>query len=211
MVCVAAHSVLTFELQQGGHPFFPSCGLVYHSAVTMACMQQYELKHSKRARYMRLAVWPGGAVVVTVPHGSSTYIVERFMRDHADWIDRSVRRMRHVKALPRGTRTYKTHKEATRALVHERIARWNAHYGFSFERVAIKDTKTLWGSCSRRGNLNFSYKLLFLPLELVDYVVVHELCHLKERNHAPAFWRLVAQTIPDYAQRRRELRRYLLQ
>lgn len=174
-------------------------------------MHSYTLKQSRRARYVRLSVRPGGAVVVTVPFGSSSALVQRFIQKHAEWINRSVARMRKIQALPAsGVRGYATHKEAARALVHERVAHWNAHYRHAVGRIAIKNTRTLWGSCSRRGNLNFSYKLLFLPTCLVDYVVVHELCHLKEHNHSPAFWRLVAQTTPDHARRRRELRRYLL-
>ena len=174
-------------------------------------MISYELKRSRRARCMRLAVGPGGVITVTAPYLSSAYTVERFMQKHAEWIDRAVRRMRKVKKLPvSGMRAYKEHKEAARKLVHERIAHWNAQYQHTVGRIAIRDTKTLWGSCSRKGNLNFSYKLFFLPQELVDYVVVHELCHLKEHNHSPAFWRLVAQTIPDYARRRQELKTYIL-
>ena len=85
---------------------------------------------------------------------------------------------------------------------------WNAHYGFSFGRVAIRDQRSRWGSCSKKGNLNFNYRLLFLPLPLVDLVIVHELCHLKEFNHSSAFWALVEQTIPDLALRRNALRHH---
>lgn len=107
----------------------------------------------------------------------------------------------------RNTKHYKKYKENARALVHARLAYFNAFYAFPLRRVAIKNSKSRWGSCSKLGNLNFNYKLLFLPIQVIDYVVVHELCHLKEFNHSPKFWALVAQEIPDYLARRKLLRR----
>ena len=75
-----------------------------------------------------------------------------------------------------------------------------------YRRVSIKDQKTCWGSCSRKGNLNFNYKLLFLPEHLQDYVIVHELAHLVELSHSRRFWAVVAGVLPDWRVRRRELR-----
>jgi len=75
--------------------------------------------------------------------------------------------------------------------------------------VKIRDQSSRWGSCSWKGNLNFSYKLVLLPEHLADYVVVHELCHLREMNHSPRFWALVSQTVPDYRAKRRELKKLL--
>lgn len=118
---------------------------------------------------------------------------------------RRVRRRKSVKPLPRGF--YLKHKEQARALVKERLEFFNAHYQFSYGRVAIKDQRTRWGSCSSKGNLNFSYRLVFLPAECVDYVIVHELCHLKEFNHSPRFWALVAQTIPNYKKLRAQIQK----
>jgi predicted metal-dependent hydrolase len=159
---------------------------------------------------MRLTVQPGGEVILTAPPGTPSTAIDRFVRNHASWIERSVQRMRGFKPLPvRGRRDYLNYKEEARAFVHERLAHWNQFYRHRYERVAIKDTKRLWGSCSRKGNLNFSYALLFLPRELADYVVVHELCHLREHNHGPRFWALVTEAMPDFEERRAELRRYL--
>src|SRR5690242_13710613 len=90
------------------------------------------------------------------------------------------------------------HKEAARALVRARLDYFNRHYGFVWGRIAIKNHKSRWGSCSRKGNLNFSYRIVYLPPEVADYIVIHELCHLGEFNHSPAFWALVAQTCPDH-------------
>lgn len=100
------------------------------------------------------------------------------------------------------------YRKQARTIVGERLALWNAHYRFEYARVAIKEQKSRWGSCSRQGNLNFNWRLLLAPLPVLDYVVVHELAHLKELNHSPRFWALVAQTCPDYASKRRWLRQH---
>lgn len=97
-------------------------------------------------------------------------------------------------------------KDRARALVHRRLLHFNAFYGFSWKRVTIRRQRTRWGSCSSDGCLSFNYKLALLPPPLADYVVVHELCHLKELNHSPRFWALVARTLPDHRERRKALR-----
>lgn len=88
----------------------------------------------------------------------------------------------------------------------ERLEVCNQRYSFTYGHVSIKGQKSRWGSCSRLGNLNFNWRLLLAPLPVLDYVVVHELCHLKELNHGPRFWKLVALGCPDYATHRRWLR-----
>ena len=87
---------------------------------------------------------------------------------------------------------------AARALVQSHLARANAHYGFTYKKVFIRNARTRWGSCSSRGNLGFNYRIVKLPPELVHYIVVHELCHLKEFNHSAKFWALVAETVPNW-------------
>lgn len=119
--------------------------------------------------------------------------------------------MRTVSVLPvSGRGAYRANREKARTYIHARLEYWNQFYRYTYGRVSIKNTKRLWGSCSRKGNLNFSYALLFLPRELADYVVIHELCHLKEHNHGAEFWKLVEQTIPEYRERRMKLRSYQL-
>jgi len=84
----------------------------------------------------------------------------------------------------------------------------NRFYGFKIGSVAIRNQKTRWGSCSGKGNLNFNYKVMFLPKEFADYIIVHEICHIKEMNHSIDFWNLVGISIPDYRRIRRELKKY---
>lgn len=100
------------------------------------------------------------------------------------------------------------YRKQARVVIAERLTVWNAHYRFTFGRVSIKEQKSRWGSCSRQGNLNFNWRLLLAPLPVLDYVVIHELAHLKEQNHSPRFWAIVAQTCPDYTAKRRWLRQH---
>ena len=104
------------------------------------------------------------------------------------------------------TKHYAEHKELAREFVLARLAYFNEFYGFAYNRVAIRNQKRCWGSCTSLKNLNFSYKLLFLPPHLADYIIVHELCHLVELNHGRDFWALVEKQMPDYKSHVRELR-----
>jgi predicted metal-dependent hydrolase len=106
----------------------------------------------------------------------------------------------------RSRRQYLQYKELARALVIERIKHYNSFYQFKVGRISIKNQKSRWGSCSKKGNLNFNYKIIFLPKEVADYVVVHELCHLGQFNHSKEFWKLVARTLPNYELLRKKLK-----
>src|SRR5581483_3865122 len=100
----------------------------------------------------------------------------------------------------RNRRHYLKLKEQARAICVSRVGFFNTFYGFKVGKIFIKNTKSRWGSCSERGNLNFNYKIVLLPSAVADYLIVHELCHLAEFNHGRAFWALVAQACPNYRQ-----------
>lgn len=124
------------------------------------------------------------------------------------WKFRRVRR-RKPRARTKAERAhYALHKEHARALIEERIAYWLTCIPVSPGRIAIKDQRSRWGSCSTKGNLNFNYRLALIPIELADYVIVHELCHLMEFNHSPRFWNKVGEILPDYMLRKKALHEY---
>jgi hypothetical protein len=97
------------------------------------------------------------------------------------------------------------YKEKAMEVIYDRLDHFNQYYGFVFRRVTFRNQKTRWGSCSAAKNLNFNWRLIMAPIEVIDYVVVHELCHLKQMNHSPKFWDLVAQMIPNYKSAQRWL------
>ena len=102
-------------------------------------------------------------------------------------------------------KTYRKNKEQARELIKSRLDFYNKFYNFEYKSFRVKNLKSRWGSCSSKKNLNFNYKLIFLPLDLVDYIIVHELCHLKQFNHSNEFWKLVAESIPNYKDLRKRL------
>ncbi len=169
----------------------------------------YTLRKSRRARRMRLAVHCDGSVVLTAPAGLKENIAEQFIREKASWLFSKIHFFSQFRGSPiarYGREDYLKHKGAAAALVTEKIERFSKAYGFHYRRISVKNQKTRWGSCSRKGNLNFNYKIIFLPEKVQDYVVVHELCHRGEFNHSKKFWALVARTVPDHAAIRKELK-----
>jgi predicted metal-dependent hydrolase len=172
----------------------------------------YALRRSTRARRMRLAVHRDGSVVLTTPARYALSFAEEFVYRQRQWL---IEKLAFFRRLPPpdpvaryGRREYLQYRESARALVMEKIDQFHVRLGGvrPYGRVSIRNQKTCWGSCSRKGNLNFNYKLLFLPAHLRDYVIVHELAHLSELNHSPRFWALVGSVIPDWRALRRELR-----
>jgi predicted metal-dependent hydrolase len=162
---------------------------------------KYTIRSHKRTRGVRIAVHEGGEVVVTKSPRILKIQAEYFVQRKADWIQSKIEEFskRPKKLLAHySVKDFKENKERAYNLVDARIAHFNKFYKYEIERVTIRNQKSRWGSCSRRRALNFNYKIVFLPPELADYIVVHELCHLKEMNHSRNFWALVAQQIPDY-------------
>lgn len=169
----------------------------------------YTVKIHPTSRYLRIRIQPGGEVVVTVPKNASSSLVEKFLQDKNQWIQKKVKLM---EKYPKVTKVTLSRKEIIAlklkafAFAQERLTYFNAKYGYKWNAITVRQQKTRWGSCSRKGNLNFNYKIALLPEHLADYIVVHELCHLGEFNHSDKFWALVSRTIPDYKERRKELK-----
>lgn len=94
--------------------------------------------------------------------------------------------------------------------IPERVFYLANAYGFRVNKVAIRNQKTRWGSCTSKGNLSFNMQLMSFPTDIIDYVIIHELCHLKYMNHSKDFWELVASFIPDYKVKRKILKGRML-
>ena len=100
------------------------------------------------------------------------------------------------------------YRNAARIQFEKRIAHFHPLTGGHFTSVTVRDQKTRWGSCSSRGTLSFNYRLIFAPGVVLDYVVVHELCHLTHMNHSRDFWDMVGSIMPDYRVHRQWLREH---
>ncbi|MDO8240365.1 MAG: M48 family metallopeptidase [Candidatus Moranbacteria bacterium] len=169
---------------------------------------EYVFKRTKGSKSVKLAVYADGRFVVSAPKWYPMYIVKKFIEEKSQWIFERVKDIdfdligQKQKAE---SADYKKSVKLARAIIHARLEFFNCHYNFQYNRVAIKNQKTCWGSCSQKANLNFNYKIINLPDEMRDYVIVHELCHLQELNHSKRFWNLVSQTVPNYRTLRRKL------
>ncbi len=209
--CVHAYGMEKSHLVLASDCHRVVCRCVFARVLPRSFMGEFdvEIREGRRGtRRLSLTVLPGGKVVVTAPRGAESQ-VPAFVASHQAWLLKARKKMALAIALPvRSRESYLARREEVRAFVHARLQHFNVHYQLRYERVSIKYTRRMWGSCSKKGNLNFNYALIHLPQHLVDYVIVHELCHLKEHNHSPRFWALVAEMVPDYRVLRRELRRF---
>lgn len=97
-------------------------------------------------------------------------------------------------------------KNLAKGYIPTRVFELSQKYNFKIGRVSIRGQKTRWGSCSSKGNLSFNFKLMQYKKDVIDYVIVHELCHTKEMNHSPRFWKLVGDIIPDYKKHKKVLK-----
>ncbi|MCX6715240.1 MAG: DUF45 domain-containing protein [Candidatus Uhrbacteria bacterium] len=171
---------------------------------------EYELKASLRSRRMRLAVYPGGRFVVSIPKRMDERHVDKFLLERADWILAKIETMKKKMPVEKQSISkleLKRLKVVALELVHRRLEYFNDYYRFTYNNVSIRNQKTRWGSCSRQRNLNFNVRIALLAPHLADYIIVHELCHLKQMNHSANFWKLVGQTFPEHKELRRELRK----
>jgi len=170
----------------------------------------YTYKKSTRAKHLRITIKSSQEVIITIPKRTSMRKAEAFVQQKEPWITEQLEELKVASQnnkLPQLTADdYKKYKEQAREILTERVKFFNETLGYSYKKIAIRNQSTRWGSCSSKQNLNFNYKLLFVPEELRDYVVVHELCHLQEMNHSQAFWNLVANVLPNYKALRKELR-----
>jgi len=98
------------------------------------------------------------------------------------------------------------YKKQARTIIKKRSHMHANVAGFRFSRVRITGAEKRWGSCSRKGNLNFSWRLVLAPIDIIDYVIIHELSHLKHQNHSREFWETVSRLCPDYKKRRKWLK-----
>jgi predicted metal-dependent hydrolase len=134
--------------------------------------------------------------------------VEEFILKNKNWILKHYKKNIEIKnnSIKLSIEKVEEYKRDARILVKEKLDYFNQFYNFKYKKVSIKNCKTKWGSCSSNKNLTFNFQIVFLEKEMQDYLIVHELCHLKEFNHSNNFWLLVEKTIPDYLSIRKKMR-----
>lgn len=172
---------------------------------------EYKLIRSKR-KTLALYVRQNGSLEVRAPLKTSKNYIEDFIEQKHDWIintrSKLSERQETKKTVRISAEEAARYKKLARECLQQKCAYYSGLMGLRPSAVKINSAKTHWGSCNRRGEINFTFRLIFAPEELIDYVVVHELAHLKEMNHSSRFWSVVGQTMPDYRERRKRLREF---
>lgn len=153
-----------------------------------------------------------GRLVLRIPRRASVQAAMQFAEEHRDWIEvhykEAVERQRNRKTY--GAEEIRNFTEKLRPVLMHRVALYAACMGVTYGKITIRNQKTRWGSCSAAGNLNFNWRLALLPEDLMNYVIVHELAHRLEMNHSARFWTHVENILPDWRERRRRLREYVI-
>ena len=171
-------------------------------------MESYELIRSRR-RTLALEITRDCRVLVRAPLRLSQAKIDAFVESHATWIQTHLeqQRQRMASAPPPPTQAdIATLKAKARAVLPEKVAYWSEKMGIRPTGLKITTARKRYGSCSGKNSLCFSCFLMDCPEEAIDLVVVHELCHIREKNHGPRFYALLGQYLPDYKERKKLLR-----
>ena len=149
-----------------------------------------------------------GTVIARAPLRMPKDRILCFLSEKASWIrmqqgkTQEREKMRQQACIHLDAAQEKELRERAKSVLAQRTAYFARQVGVTYGRITVRDQKTRWGSCSQTGNLNFNFRLILAPSEVLDYVVVHELCHRRQMNHSAQFWQEVAQVLPDYRERK---------
>ena len=170
------------------------------------CNIPYRVIRSSR-RTISVQITLSGEVLVRCPKRMSNGDIRRFVESKSGWIEKHLEKQTAAARLPAfSDGQLQALACQARQTVPERAAYFAPLVGVTYGRITIRSQHTLWGSCSSKGNLSFNCLLMLTPPEVLDYVVVHELCHLLERGHGPRFHALMDTFMPDWKERRAKLR-----
>ncbi len=162
---------------------------------------------SKRAKRLSITVKSDLSVRVAIPRGCPTAAARAFLHVKTPWIRKSLQKFRKTGNIET-TEAAPVDRTRARARLIARLNHLAAFYGFEYNKVAIRNQKTRWGSCSDKNNINLNMHLVRLPDHLIDYVIVHELLHTRIKNHTKRFWSELARYVPDPKACQKELRNY---
>ena len=170
----------------------------------------YQIIRSSR-KTMSLEIKADGSVVVRAPLRLSEAKIQKFVEEKQEWILKNLEKIQtrdaqkeNVQKLSALERQHLQNKACV--VIPRRVAYYAEKLGVSYGKITLRQQKTRWGSCAANGKLNFNWLLILAPPVVLDYVVVHELCHRREMNHSQAFWKEVEKILPDYRERQKWLK-----
>ncbi len=164
-------------------------------------MENIKVIKSKRKTFS-LEIKHDGSVVVRAPLYAADEQIKKFVFEHKAWLEKHLAeneraRQEYSAFSPLSDEDITALKIKARQYIPVRVEYWADIIGVKYSSVTIRAQRTRWGSCSSKGNLNFNCLLMLTDTEIIDYVVIHELCHIKEMNHSKRFWALVGSVMPD--------------
>ena len=164
----------------------------------------YRLIRSAR-KTISLQITQDGELLVRAPERIGRGEIDRFVESKRGWIEKHL--FKQEQDIPKMTEEeFQTLVRRALEVIPRVVARFAPVVGVTYGGITIRNQRTRWGSCSTKGNLNFNCLLLRVPQDVLEYVVVHELCHRKEMNHSPKFWAEVERVLPNYAESKRWLK-----
>lgn len=180
---------------------------------------EYNIVRSNRKTYS-ISLDEFGTILIRTPLYTTDYDVERIIVEKQYWITNHLIKLKERqrnKPVNNYTEAQylaikKRYIDAAKEYIPKRIAYFVSQYSSlipnSYNRIAVRDQKTRWGSCSSNGTLSFNWRLMLAPPTILDYVIVHELCHLTHMNHSSEFWECVLKILPDYKERKKWLKEH---
>ncbi|NLJ48571.1 MAG: M48 family metallopeptidase [Candidatus Atribacteria bacterium] len=157
-------------------------------------------------KYPRLELKTGNLIII-VPRGYKN--PEKLIEEHEEWIQKKIKVINESKERSKGKKlNYERSEEDLRKMIHENVDRYSIKLNVEPNRIILRNMKSKWGSCSSKKNLNFNKLLKFLPWELIEYVIFHEMTHMVENKHNKNFWRIISTRFNDYKQKENDLMDY---
>lgn len=167
---------------------------------------------SRKAKRLSMTVKPNKGIRVAVPYRTSFKNAMEFLRGNIDWAKKSLQRVEEIERRHNEVRSAlpPVNRRQARIVLVNRLNALAQQHGFTYNRVFVKNQKTLWGSCSHVNNINLNVNLVRLPAELMDYVILHELVHTRIKNHSRRFWSQLDKLVPNAKAMDKRLRAHSL-
>jgi len=173
----------------------------------------YIIKKSHKAKRVSLKITSSGKLIAIIPYTYKTDLpIKKFIAEKKDWI------LKHLKPAYKFKNTtldknllhknFLKNKQLILQDIKTLVDYYAKFYNISYKKITIKNQSTIWGSCSKSKNLNFNFRIAYLPTQLKNYIIIHEVCHTLEMNHSKKYWSFVYQTTPNYKLYIKQLRKY---
>jgi predicted metal-dependent hydrolase len=173
----------------------------------------YKIKLIKSfRRTISISIEQDGSLTVRAPRGIANHHIDDFLKEKSSWIEKHISKAKEkdekARALTSKIDSKKIlyYKKKIRKILEERTQYFASKYNLRFQKIRLSSARKRWGSCSSSNSLNFNWRIIFAPKEVLDYLVIHELAHTRHKNHQKQFWNLVEEMDPLYKQNRKWLK-----